>query len=258
MNNSIPQLSHNEYQRYSRHIMLEEIGEAGQQVLKHACVLVIGVGGLGCAAAQFLAASGIGHLILVDADSVERSNLQRQILFKTNHLGALKVDAARKQLAAMNPEIRVTTFNNTIENTFLQDEFLKYFQQVDIVLDCTDNPASRYFINEQCVLHQKKLVSAAAIQGQGQLISIDLSTSNSPCYACLFPPTQKMATQNCATSGVLSPLLGVMGSLQATETLRLLLGMTAQLNQLHTINLWSMQFEQFTVPKNKHCTVCGH
>lgn len=249
-------LSSSEFQRYSRHLMLNEIGETGQLAFKQACVLIVGVGGLGCSAAQFLAASGIGHIILLDADSIERSNLQRQVLFKTNHLGMSKVEAAQKQLAAMNPEIQIDIVNATIEQAVSQTKFQKSLSDVDVVLDCTDNAESRYFINQLCIQHQKILVSAAAIQGQGQLISFNFSQPTSPCYQCLFPHSEASISQNCANSGVISPLLGVVGSLQAAEVLRLLLGKTDQLNQLITVDLWSMQFAQFTVKKVPHCGAC--
>ncbi|WP_111977636.1 HesA/MoeB/ThiF family protein [Algibacillus agarilyticus] len=244
-------LSNKEQVRYSRHLLVKNIGEQGQIKLKQSRILIVGVGGLGCAAAQYLAASGVGQITLIDHDIIELSNLQRQVLYKTNHLKASKVQTARNQLLAANPEIKI----NIIEKSILNVDLPEQLSAVDLVLDCTDNVETRRFINQACVNAKVKLVSASAINGQGQLISFDFNKPDMPCYLCLFPDAEESAL-NCSNAGVLSPLLGVMGSLQATETIRLLLGMADNLGQLTLYDAWQMDFKRFNVRKNTNCSCC--
>ncbi|WP_416307622.1 HesA/MoeB/ThiF family protein [Neptunicella sp. SCSIO 80796] len=244
-------LSDKEFIRYNRQIMLEQIGEPGQVKFKRAHVMIVGMGGLGCPAALYLAASGIGSLTLIDHDVIELSNLQRQILYSQQDIGRAKVEVAQQALTAINPMIEVETINDSLFN--LVPDAL---QGLDMVLDCTDNPEARRFINQFCYTRQLKLVSASAIQGQGQLISFDFARPDSPCYQCLFPVDAKQKI-NCASSGVISPLLGVMGSLQASSALQLLLGDRTSLNRLITVNSLSMQFKRFNLPKDPNCQCCS-
>ncbi|AWB65341.1 molybdopterin-synthase adenylyltransferase MoeB [Saccharobesus litoralis] len=244
-------LNNKEQVRYSRHLLLSKIGESGQLAFKNARILIVGVGGLGCSAAQYLAASGVGHITLIDHDHIELSNLQRQVLYKTNHLKASKVQTARNQLLAANPEIQV----EAIEKSILDVDLAAQLQATDIVLDCTDNAQTRSVINQACFTAGVKLVSASGINGQGQLVSFDFAKENSPCYACLFPEAMDTGL-NCSNAGVISPLLGIMGSLQATECLRLILGMTENLARLTLVDVWQMDFKQFKLVKNKNCPCC--
>ena len=245
-------LSDKEFMRYNRHIMVDKIGEQGQLTFKHAKVAIVGIGGLGCPAAQYLVASGIGHLILIDHDHIELSNLQRQILFSTEDIGRSKAATAQKKLQPLNPHCQITALTQSVFDTEL-DVLL---DDVDLVLDCTDNPNTRQFINQACVDSGVKLVSASAIQGAGQMISFDFSTPDSPCYQCLFSDVDEQPN-NCQTSGVFSPLLGVMGSLQATEALRLLLGITNNLNKLMLFDAFGMEIRQFKVAKDSQCRCCN-
>lgn len=245
-------LTAQEFIRYNRHIMVDKIGEKGQLKLKRSRVLIIGMGGLGCPSAQYLAASGIGSLTIVDNDVIELSNLQRQILYCDDDLGSTKVDSAKSSLQAINPHCQINVINKSvfdIDLPILLDE-------VDVVLDCTDNPKTRLFINQSCVDAGVFLVSASAIQGAGQLVAFDFSVPSSPCYQCIFPESAEQ-TMNCSTSGVLSPLLGVMGSLQATEAIRIILGISNNLNKLTLFDAWSMETRSFKVVKSPNCSVCG-
>lgn len=245
-------LTAQEFIRYNRHIMVENIGEKGQLKLKHSRVLIIGMGGLGCPSALYLAASGIGSLTVIDNDIVELSNLQRQILYCDDDLGCAKVDSAKSKLHAINPNCQLNVVNESVFDVDLP----VLLDQVDVVLDCTDNPKTRLFINQSCVDAGVFLVSASAIQGTGQLVAFDFSVPNSPCYQCIFPESAE-ETMNCSTSGVLSPLLGIMGSLQATETIRVILGMSNNLNKLTLFDAWTMETRSFKVVKSPTCSVCG-
>ena len=246
------QLKDKEFLRYNRHVMVERIGEAGQVRFKRARVIIIGMGGLGCPAAQYLTASGVGHLVLVDHDRIELSNLQRQVLYREQDIGKAKVEVAKQRLTALNTLVKI----DAMEDSIFDIDLYQYLQDIDIVLDCTDSAKTRSFINQLCVETKTRLVSASAIQGQGQLISFDLTKADSPCYHCLFP-NPKEQTLNCSTAGVFSPLLGVMGSMQAAEALRLILGETDNLNRLSLFDTWGMVWKKFKVPKDPNCDVCG-
>lgn len=245
-------LTAQEFIRYNRHIMIDKIGEQGQLKLKRSKVLIIGMGGLGCPAAQYLVASGVGSVTLVDNDVIELSNLQRQILYTNDDVGSAKVEAAKARLEAINPHCQIQALTSSVFDLDLP----LLLDQTDIVLDCTDNPKTRLFINQSCVEAGVFLVSASAIQGAGQLVSFDFSVPSSPCYQCIFPE-QAEETLNCSTSGVLSPLLGVMGSLQATETIRIILGMSGNLNKLTLFDAWGMENRNFKVTRSPNCPTCG-
>lgn len=246
-------LTAQEFIRYNRHIMVDKIGKQGQLKLKQSRVLIIGMGGLGCPSAQYLSASGVGQLTLIDNDAVELSNLQRQILYRDSDVGINKVAAAKSTLEAINPHCKIQIMSESVFDIDLP----QMLDNIDVVLDCTDNPKTRLFINQSCVDAGVYLVSASAIQGAGQLVAFDFSVPNSPCYQCIFPESAE-ETINCSTSGVLSPLLGVMGSLQATETIRIILGMSNNLNKLTLFDAWSMETRSFKIVKSPTCTVCGH
>ncbi|MCF2858932.1 HesA/MoeB/ThiF family protein [Pseudoalteromonas sp. SMS1] len=250
------QLEKNEYIRYSRHVMLEQIGESGQLKLKKARVAVIGCGGLGSPVLLYLAASGVGHLTFIDHDSVELSNLQRQILFKVNHLGQSKSKAASKVLASLNNAIELNPINAKLE----VGNIAALLDTMDVIIDCSDNFATRYLVNQYAVDHNKVLVSGAAIGFTGQLLSMDFRDARkeyrSPCYACVFPPTDKEVPQNCANSGVVSPLLGVIGSMQALSVLRILLGYQPD-STLCQYDGLAMTSQQYGVVADPHCPVCG-
>ena len=245
-------LSDKEFLRYNRHVMVGKIGEQGQAKFKQAHAIIVGMGGLGCPAAQYLAASGIGHLTLIDHDVIELSNLQRQVLYSNDDIGQTKVATAQKKLLAMNPLVAI----DAIEESVFDVDFYELCQQADLILDCTDNPKTRKFINAICVETGSKLISASAIQANGQLVSFDFSQQDAPCYACLFPADGE-SKFNCQTAGVVSPVLGVLGSLQATEALRLCLGENDNLHQLTLFDAWGMQFRKFKVNKDPDCAVCG-
>lgn len=247
------QLNDQQFMRYNRHIMMEKIGEVGQAKIISSRVLVIGMGGLGCPAAQYLTASGVGVLTLVDHDRIEISNLQRQILYTTDDIGQHKVSVAQRKLQALNPLITI----EAIDASIFDLDLAALIAQHDIILDCTDSPKTRLVINQECFRAKKKLVSASAIQGSGQLISFDFSDVDSPCYQCLFPPSVK-TPNNCSTSGVLSPILGVLGSMQATECLRLLLGDKSNINQLLLFDAWDMSQRKFKLAKSAQCQICGN
>jgi molybdopterin/thiamine biosynthesis adenylyltransferase len=219
------------------------------------------MGGLGCPASQYLAASGVGHITLIDHDIIETSNLQRQVLYTEQDIGKYKVDIARQRLKSLNPLIDIKGIKQSFFDIYLSE----LFDNTDFVLDCSDNASTRHFINATAVESKIKLVSASAIQGQGQLISFDFTSHSSstsstskagPCYQCLFPAG---ATQNlnCSTSGVFSPVLGVLGSLQATEALRLILGHTNNLNKLILFDAWGMEFKRFTIKQDPQCKYCS-
>ncbi|MDN4501568.1 HesA/MoeB/ThiF family protein [Alteromonadaceae bacterium BrNp21-10] len=244
-------LSNHAFLRYNRHIMLDKVGELGQQKLQQAHIMLVGMGGLGCPAAQYLVASGVGQLTLVDHDVIELSNLQRQILYTDKDIGQSKVTVAQRRLSALNPLINIDTIQDSIFNLNGSE-----LQSVDIILDCTDNADTRRLINQLCYQNQIKLVSAAAIKEQGQLVSFDFTRTDSPCYQCLFADNTPQAI-NCANSGVLSPLLGVMGSLQASLAMQLLLGNTDNLNRLIMVDVWGMQVKQLTLSKDPYCRCCN-
>ena len=245
-------LNSQEFIRYNRHIMIEKIGEQGQQKICNSKVLIIGMGGLGCPAAQYLVASGVGQLTLIDHDDIELSNLQRQILYTTDDIGKAKVETAKAKLTPINPDCEISTLNESIFDVDLS----LLLDDIDLVLDCTDNPKTRKYVNEACVNAGVFLVSASAIQGSGQLVSFDFSRPNSPCYQCIFPENAEQ-TLTCSTSGVLSPLLGIMGSLQATEAIRLILGLDNNLNKLTLYDAWGMESRSFKVSKSAECHVCN-
>lgn len=245
-------LSDTQLMRYSRHIMLNEMDIDGQEQLYNSKLLIIGVGGLGCAAAQYLVASGIGEITLVDDDVVEKNNLQRQILHTEQSVGLTKCQSAKQQLQQLNSDIVI----NTIERRLDDNELLAQVSQHNVVLDCTDNLTSRNAINQACFNVKVPLVSGAAIRFEGQVSVFSMQT-NSPCYHCV---SSLFGEQNltCVDAGVLSPLVGMVGSMQAIETIKLLANIGTNLTgKLLMIDAKDMQINTFAVPKLPHCDVCG-
>ena len=239
--------------RYSRHILLDEIGIEGQQRLLAAKVLIVGLGGLGSPAALYLAASGVGQLTLCDHDSVDLSNLQRQIAHHTSSIGQAKVTSAAATLHAINPEVNCVTLALRADAARLHE----LISDADVVLDCSDNFATRYAINRICYSLKKPLVSGAAIQFSGQASVFDFRRMNTPCYNCLYPEETEAQELRCATTGVFAPLVGIIGTIQAAEALKLLLGIDSGLSaRLLTLDALDMHIRQIALKQDPHCPVC--
>lgn len=240
--------------RYSRHILLDEIGIEGQTRVLQARVLVIGAGGLGSAAAFYLAAAGVGHLTLIDHDQVDLTNLQRQILHTEQRVGMNKVDSARMTLLQLNPHIEIEALCEQAD----ADRLAELVSCHDVVLDCTDNFATRHAINAACVKYRIPLVSGAALQFDGQCSVFDRRLPDAPCYACIFPPDIAFEEAACATMGVFAPLVGIIGSVQAAEALKLLMQIgTSLAGKLLMLDARSMQWQQINARRNPHCAVCA-
>jgi adenylyltransferase/sulfurtransferase len=240
--------------RYSRQLMLPGVDVAGQERLLAARVLVLGLGGLGCPAAMYLVAAGVGHLTLVDHDTVDLTNLQRQIAHTTASVGRFKVDSARDTLLALNPTITIETVAARLEGELLADLVKRH----DAVLDCTDNFAIRFALNAACVAARVPLVSAAAIRLEAQISVFDPRQPDSPCYRCLYEEGTE-ADQSCAHNGVLAPLVGIVGSLQALECLKLLIGFGTSLSgRLLLLDAARLEWRELRLRKNPDCPVCRH
>jgi molybdopterin/thiamine biosynthesis adenylyltransferase len=239
--------------RYSRHILLPEIGIEGQERLRGASALVVGAGGLGCPAALYLATSGIGRLTLADPDKVDLTNLQRQILYRTESVGKVKVEAARDALSAINPDVQVSV----LQKKLLGAELDALVQKADVVLDCSDNFATRHAVNRACVRHRKPLVAAAAIRFDGQLMVFDLRKKDSPCYACLFPEDGEVEEVQCSVMGVLAPLTGMLGALQAMEAVKLVSGAGAPLEGLVNFDARDAQWRASRTRRDPQCRTCA-
>lgn len=237
-----------DFARYSRQVVLREVGVNGQQLLRDSTALVIGLGGLGTAAALYLVGAGVGRLILADRDRVERSNLQRQLLYRQADVGRAKTEAARVQLGALNPEVEIELCD--------ADEALAAVPQADVVLDCTDNFPSRFAINAACAHARRPLVSGAAIRFEGQLAVFDLRRGG-PCYACLYPDAGE-AQETCEEAGILGPVVGTVGSLQALTALKLLLGLGDDAGHLLTWDALSMRWRRLKMAADPQCPVCGN
>ena len=240
--------------RYSRHILLPEIDIGGQQHLLQSTALVIGLGGLGSPAALYLAASGVGRLLLCDHDTVELGNLQRQIIHRTSSIGQTKVESAVSLLRDINPEVVCVA----IPQRLADEKLAELVQQADVVLDCSDNFETRYAVNRACLKYRTPLVSGAAIQFEGQVSVFDFRQENVPCYNCLFPEDSVAAELRCATTGVFSPLVGIIGAMQAAEALKILMGIERGLSgKLLTLNALDMQISRSGLAPDADCAVCG-
>lgn len=238
--------------RYSRQIMLNDIGIDGQEKIQQARVLVIGLGGLGSPAALYLSASGVGHLTLVDPDHVELSNLQRQIIHRTKDIGTDKVTSAKQSCLAINPDINITTIHHALNYNGLLEQVSSH----DIVLDCSDNFATRFLVNQACFKHKKILISGAVIQLEGQVSSFDFRNADNACYRCLYSEDGELDT-SCSNNGILSPVAGIIGSIQATETLKAIVGLPILSNQLQLLDAKHMEWRTIKLRKDPHCPVCG-
>ena len=240
--------------RYARHILLNEIGIEGQQRIGETHVLMIGAGGLGSAAALYLGSSGVGHITVVDHDTVDLTNLQRQIAHTEARIGQPKVLSIQAAIGAINPAVVVTAVEQRADATLLDD----LMPQADVVLDCCDNFSTRHAINAACVKHRKPLVSGAAIRFDGQVCVYDARQTQSPCYACVFPAQATFEETLCSTMGVFAPLVGVVGALQAGEALKLISGVGRTLTgRLLMIDGRSMEFTELAVLRDAACRVCG-
>jgi len=238
--------------RYARHIRLPQIGESGQQAILDASALIVGVGGLGSPAAMYLAAAGIGRLVLSDYDIVETSNLQRQIIHHEAAVGQNKVDSARHTLAALNPGCKVETIGYQLEG----DELRQVVDSVDIVLDCSDNYPTRFEVNRCCVETATPLVTGAAIRLEGQIMNYQ-PAAGSACYQCLYTEAYG-SEESCELEGILGPVVGVIGTMQALQALLLLAGQGEEmLNRLLLFDALSMHWQAVRLPKNPNCPVCA-
>ena len=241
--------------RYSRHILLSELGPDAQVRFAAAHALIIGMGGLGAPAAQFLAAAGVGTITICDADHVDLTNLQRQILYATGDIGAPKVDAAAQRLSAVNPEVRIERIAARVGAV----ELAPLVAAADVVLDCCDNFATRHQVNAACVRAGKPLVSGAALRFDGQVAVFDPRDADSPCYHCLFGEGDELEETRCATMGVFAPLVGIVGATQAAEALKLLAGVGQSLaGRLLLVDTLAMQWREVAVPRDPACPVCAH
>ncbi len=239
--------------RYSRHILLPEISIEGQQKILNAHALIIGAGGLGSPAALYLASSGVGMITLCDNDTVDLTNLQRQILHRTGSIGNSKVASARNTLAEINPEVNVVALNERIADERMHE----LVAQADVVVDCSDNFATRYALNRACVQLNKPLVSGAAIKFSGQISVFDFRREDSPCYNCLYPEEMEAEEIRCSTMGVFAPLVGIIGSMQASEALKLLLDITPTLcGKLLVLDALSMEPRVIKLSRDSACPVC--
>lgn len=248
------ELSEEEIQRYSRHIILQDVGGKGQLKLKRAKVLLIGAGGLGSPAALYLAAAGVGTIGLVDGDVVDLSNLQRQIMHSTATLGQPKVESGRKTLSSINPEITINTYHQLVD----ADNILPLISQYDIVLDGSDNFSTRFLVNDACFFAKKTLVSASMFRFEGQLTTIK-PHAGYPCYRCLYPePPPAGLVPNCQEAGVLGVLAGTMGILQASEAIKEILGIGETVaDKLVIYDALDMKFRKVSRPKDPACPLCG-
>jgi molybdopterin/thiamine biosynthesis adenylyltransferase len=240
--------------RYSRHLLLEEIDVAGQEKLLASHVLIIGAGGLGSAAAPYLAAAGVGHITLIDHDLVELTNLQRQIMHAQNKIGQSKVASGKQFLEQLNPTIKIETIQTKATISLLDD----LLPSVDIVLDCTDNFVTRHLINASCIKYQKPLVSGSALRFDGQISVFDPRNSASPCYACIFSPDEKFEEISCSSMGIFSPLVGIIGAMQAAQAMQVIIGFGDSL--IGRMLLWdarTTQIDEIKIARNTDCSVCG-
>jgi molybdopterin/thiamine biosynthesis adenylyltransferase len=240
--------------RYSRHLLLDDLGIEGQQRLLAAHALVIGAGGLGSPVLLYLATAGVGSVTVVDDDTVDLTNLQRQIAHATARVGQPKVDSAAQAMAALNPDVRVLTRRERADPAWLDARVA----EADVVVDCSDNFATRQAVNAACVRHRRPLVAGAAIGFDGQVSVYDARSAHGPCYACVFPPDAPVQEAQCATMGVFAPLVGIIGTVQAAEALKLLAGVGESLaGRLQMLDARRMEWSEVRASRRQGCSVCG-
>jgi len=239
--------------RFSRQIMLPTMDVAGQQELVDATVLIVGMGGLGCPAAMYLSAAGVGHLIIADDDTVEITNLQRQIAHEQSNLGESKVSSAETTLKGLNPDVRITQIKNRLEGDLLEQVVVS----ADVVVDASDNFSTRFAVNQSCLKNKKPLVSGAAIRMEGQIAVFDSGNPESPCYQCLYSECGD-DDASCSQNGVMAPLVGIIGSVQAMETIKLITGIGNSLvGRLLLLDATAMQWREMKLPRDPSCPACG-
>jgi sulfur carrier protein ThiS adenylyltransferase len=246
-------LSQHEQLRYSRQIMLKKIGENGQLALRDAKVLIVGMGGLGNPVSLYLAAAGVGTLFIADGDNVDITNLQRQILFTESDVGTNKADIGAEKLQQHNSDITVEVIDEMLDTELAH----YYIEQVDVVIDCTDNIATRYLLNQVCVDKKTPLIVGAATGFDGQQLVVDPRDPESACYQCLFPASEKAPTNNCQTVGIVGPVLAIVAGMQSLQAIKLLTGNAIHINQLNMFDGLSNQWQQFSLKKQPDCPVCG-
>ena len=247
-------MNDNQLLRYSRHILLPQVSYEGQDKLVHSHALVVGAGGLGSPVALYLAASGVGTLTICDFDVVDLTNLQRQIIHTTPSVGINKAVSAQQSIYEINPEVMV----KTIQQKSTEDDFAALVAQADVVIDCSDNFATRYTLNRLCVKLKKPLVSGAALGFEGQVTVYDMRSDTSPCYHCLFPDNGEDTDLRCATNGVFAPLVGMIGTTQAAEALKLLMGIGESLQgRLLLLDALAMEWRTIKLSKDPACIVCS-
>jgi molybdopterin/thiamine biosynthesis adenylyltransferase len=240
--------------RYSRHLLLNEFGEEAQERLLRAHALVIGAGGLGSSALLYLAASGMGRITVCDGDRVDLTNLQRQVVHRLDNLGAPKARSAAETLATLNPDVRV----DALEERAGPERLAALVRTADVVLDCSDNFATRHALNRACVAHRKPLVSGAGIRFDGQVTVFDLRQAQSPCYHCLFAEDAEAAEERCAVMGVFAPLVGIVGTLQAAEAIKLVAGIGESLSgRLLLFDSLATRWHEVRFARDPHCAVCS-
>ncbi len=248
------EMNDNELLRYSRHILLNEIGVEGQEKIRAAHTLVIGAGGLGSPAAYYLASAGVASIVLADGDTVDLTNLQRQILHTTERVGTPKAESGLVALHAINPQVEVIPIAHRVDAAALNE----LVREATVVLDCSDNFVTRHAINLACATHRKPLVSGAAIRFDGQIAVFDARDPANPCYHCLFGEGDDLDETRCATMGVFAPLVGIVGATQAAEALKLIAGVGVSLaGRLLMIDALAMQWREVRVPRDPACPVCA-
>lgn len=247
-------MNDNQLLRYSRHILLPQVEYAGQEKLTTSHALIVGAGGLGSPVALYLAASGVGTLTICDFDEVDLTNLQRQIIHTTQSVGINKTVSAQQAIAQINPEVSV----KTVQQKLAQAEMEALVAQADVVIDCCDNFATRYALNRVCFAQKKPLVSGAAVRFEGQITVFDFRSESSPCYHCLFPDTGDDQELRCADNGVFSPLVGMIGTAQAAEALKCLMGIGETLQgRLMLLDALTAEWRTIKLARDPACTVCG-
>jgi molybdopterin-synthase adenylyltransferase len=240
--------------RYSRHILLDEIGIEGQQRLLDAHALIVGAGGLGSPVALYLGSAGVGRITLVDHDRVDLTNLQRQIAHSLARVGQPKAESAAQAVHAINPDVQITALTQRADAPLLD----ALVAQAQVVLDCSDNFATRHAINAACVHHRVPLVAGAAIRFDGQISVYDVRDAACPCYACVFPPDAAFDEVQCSTMGVFAPLVGMIGTMQAAEALKLIAGVGESLvGRLQMVDARTMQWSEVRLSRQAHCPVCA-
>ena len=243
-------LNDQQFMRYSRHLMMDDIGEAGQEKLLNAHVLIVGMGGLGCPVSLYLAAAGIGQLSICDGDTVDQSNLQRQVLYTSDDCGKPKVECARQRLNKLNPEVQISVYAEEVTEEILAVDY-------SLVVDCTDNLAARQQLNAHCYQRKIPLVSASALGWEGQLMAFDFGHNASLCLNCIIDQDSAEPMMNCGNAGVVGPVLGAMGSLQATTVIRVLLGYFQQHGQVQRYDGKAGQWMVLRARADEGCAVCG-